>query len=65
MSTMSHHHPHLNIGKTFGAVYIGCIVSTVLYGFTCNQTYVYFKNYKKDTWKTKALVGLRAACDCC
>lgn len=49
--------PGSDIGPTFGALYLGCIVSTALYGFTSNQAFVYFMKYfNKDTMRTRLLV---------
>jgi len=48
-----------NIGPTFGALYSGSIVSTVLFGFTTNQAYIYYKQYfKTDGARTQILVGI-------
>ncbi|KAI0709507.1 hypothetical protein C8Q76DRAFT_112414 [Earliella scabrosa] len=37
---------------------IGGLLSTLVYGITVLQTYIYYKNYKKDPIATKVLVGV-------
>ncbi|KAF8521631.1 hypothetical protein BU17DRAFT_64854 [Hysterangium stoloniferum] len=45
-----------NLGPTFGALYSGSIVSTILFGFTTNQAYIYYKKYfKTDAVYTQSL----------
>ena len=47
-----------SIGGTFGALYMGSIVATVLYGFTTNQAFLYFKTYwDEDGVSTQLLVS--------
>ncbi|KAG1813404.1 hypothetical protein EV424DRAFT_64540 [Suillus variegatus] len=41
----------------FGAFLIGVVVSAVLYGVTCVQTWYYFSRYFSDPWHHKLLVG--------
>ncbi|KAF8580312.1 hypothetical protein K439DRAFT_1662836 [Ramaria rubella] len=54
-----------DLGTTFGALYVGAIVSTVLFGFTSNQAYVYFKKYNgEDALSTRALVVILWLFDC-
>ncbi|EPQ54087.1 hypothetical protein GLOTRDRAFT_94458 [Gloeophyllum trabeum ATCC 11539] len=38
----------MDLTLTLGALYDGAVVSTVLYGLTCGQTYRYFKAYPDD-----------------
>ncbi|EGO03142.1 hypothetical protein SERLA73DRAFT_176663 [Serpula lacrymans var. lacrymans S7.3] len=48
----------VDIHSTFGAGFIGAMVSTILYGITTLQTYLYFIHYPKDSPYTKALVAV-------
>ncbi|KAF8579795.1 hypothetical protein K439DRAFT_354522 [Ramaria rubella] len=46
-----------SIDATFGALYLGSILATVLYGFTTNQAYVYWHTYGgEDSTGTQMLV---------
>ncbi|KAF8521945.1 hypothetical protein BU17DRAFT_64670 [Hysterangium stoloniferum] len=46
------------IEATLGPLYIGSIFATVIYGFTTNQAYLYFKAYGyEDSWTTKLTVS--------
>ncbi|KIK69632.1 hypothetical protein GYMLUDRAFT_34017 [Collybiopsis luxurians FD-317 M1] len=42
--------------STYGAAFVGLIVSTSLYGATILQTYLYYRNYPKDSLYIKLLV---------
>ncbi|KZT27400.1 hypothetical protein NEOLEDRAFT_138023 [Neolentinus lepideus HHB14362 ss-1] len=59
MSLMSSHtfavatHP---VGTTFGILFIALVVSSVCYGLTLLQTWIYFRRYPQDRWWIKALV---------
>ncbi|KAG1755526.1 hypothetical protein EDB19DRAFT_1661821 [Suillus lakei] len=45
------------LDNTFGALLIGVVVSAILYGVTCVQTWYYFTRYTSDSWRIKLLVG--------
>jgi len=49
--------PAINLNNTFGAFLIGVVVSAVLFGVTCIQTWYYFQNYS-DNILVKATVTL-------
>ncbi|TFK52508.1 hypothetical protein OE88DRAFT_1734485 [Heliocybe sulcata] len=51
------------LDETFGVLFIGFVVSTVLYGLTFFQTYIYFSRYPKDNVLTKCTVGLLSLLD--
>ncbi|EPQ54522.1 hypothetical protein GLOTRDRAFT_139097 [Gloeophyllum trabeum ATCC 11539] len=51
------------LDQTFGVLFIGFVVSTVLYGLTFFQTYIYFSRYPKDNVWTKSTVGLLSLLD--
>ncbi|ESK88795.1 hypothetical protein Moror_17129 [Moniliophthora roreri MCA 2997] len=46
----------LDLDDTFGAMYIGAMISMGLYGITTLQTFFYFRNYERDDLEVKALV---------
>jgi hypothetical protein len=47
-----------SLGTTFGALYFGSILSTVLYGFTSNAAFLYFRTYgDEDATSTQLLVS--------
>ncbi|KAI0046896.1 hypothetical protein FA95DRAFT_1606541 [Auriscalpium vulgare] len=46
----------LNLGPILGVTYIGIIFSSMLYGLTCLQTFIYFVSASRDPWLLKALV---------
>jgi len=48
----------LALDHTVGALFIGAIVTSALYGLTTLQTYFYFLYYPKDTSGVKALVSV-------
>ncbi|KAF9247140.1 hypothetical protein BU15DRAFT_69979 [Melanogaster broomeanus] len=55
----------MGLDNTFGAFLIGLVVSAVLYGVTCVQTYYYYTHYPKDPWYIKLLVGAALVSDTC
>lgn len=44
------------IDSTFGAYFIGVVISAVLYGVTCVQVWYYYVSYPTDPWHIKTLV---------
>jgi len=48
--------PHLVLGNTFGAAFVGVVVAALLYGVSCVQAWYYY-THQKDTWPIKILVG--------
>jgi len=44
---------------TLGALEIGVLIATCLFGATCTQTYVYFRSSRRDAWDMKSLVRVR------
>jgi hypothetical protein len=42
-----------DLQNTYGVLFIGYVISMILYGFTFFQTYVYFSRYPKDDWFVK------------
>ncbi|KZT21813.1 hypothetical protein NEOLEDRAFT_721341 [Neolentinus lepideus HHB14362 ss-1] len=42
--------------NAIGAIFIGSLLSTTLYGVSCAQIYYYFGHHKKDPWYLKLLV---------
>lgn len=48
----------VDIHDTFGAGFIGGMVTAILYGITTLQTYLYYVYYPKDTNSLKALVAV-------
>jgi len=46
------------VKQVFGTSFIGFTIATTLYGITCLQTYIYFRNYRKDHRFLKATVTL-------
>ncbi|KAL0947704.1 hypothetical protein HGRIS_013790 [Hohenbuehelia grisea] len=49
---------HIDLTETFGIGYIGSILSAILYGITCIQTFHYFRASSKDPVTLKALVSV-------
>ncbi|KAJ8588786.1 hypothetical protein M405DRAFT_819205 [Rhizopogon salebrosus TDB-379] len=47
-----------SLDDTYGALLLGVIVSAMLYGVTCAQTWYYFNHYPSDPWYIKISVGL-------
>ncbi|KAF8825079.1 hypothetical protein HHX47_DHR7000773, partial [Lentinula edodes] len=50
--------PNATVSETFGAMYIGAMISMSLYGITTLQTYFFFLNYVQDHISIKALVAV-------
>ncbi|EMD38581.1 hypothetical protein CERSUDRAFT_113765 [Gelatoporia subvermispora B] len=48
----------VDLNSTFGAAYIGAMVTLVLYGITSLQSYLYYAYYPKDDRSLKFTVGL-------
>jgi len=48
----------VDIGDTFGALFIGALIALVTYGITVLQTYFYYMSFPKDDITTKLLVGV-------
>ncbi|KAF8076057.1 hypothetical protein FPV67DRAFT_395307 [Lyophyllum atratum] len=46
------------VKQVFGTSFIGFTIATTLYGITCLQTYIYYRNYPKDHRLLKATVAL-------
>ncbi|KAI6122769.1 hypothetical protein EV401DRAFT_2261482 [Pisolithus croceorrhizus] len=44
------------IDSTFGAYFIGVVISALLYGVTCVQVWYYYVSYPTDPWHIKTLV---------
>ncbi|KAK0449510.1 hypothetical protein EV421DRAFT_1424322 [Armillaria borealis] len=44
--------------KTLGALLIGLIVSSVIYGITCAQIIRYYQRYRSDSTRLKLAVGV-------
>ncbi|KAJ7032720.1 hypothetical protein C8F04DRAFT_1106308 [Mycena alexandri] len=42
---------------TFGALQIGVVLSSILFGVTNTQTYIYYSRFPEDSWRIKALVA--------
>ncbi|KAL0960911.1 hypothetical protein HGRIS_005920 [Hohenbuehelia grisea] len=36
--------------NTIGALLLGLVISSVLYGVTCSQVFYYFQNYQDRLW---------------
>jgi len=45
------------LDDSIGAVFIGMVVSAILYGLCLLQTFLYFQKYVKDPWYTKTAVA--------
>ena len=54
-----------SLGPTFGVLYIGATLATVLYGFTTNQAFLYYKKYgSEDGIPTRLLVSVYTVASC-
>ncbi|KAJ3785738.1 hypothetical protein GGU10DRAFT_375550 [Lentinula aff. detonsa] len=54
----------INLMSTFGAVMVGSFLSSILWGISTFQVYLYFVTYyDSDSWKMKALIAFLWACD--
>ncbi|KAI0043402.1 hypothetical protein FA95DRAFT_1609435 [Auriscalpium vulgare] len=43
------------LGLTLGIYYMGIVFSSMLYGLTCLQAFIYFVSASRDPWRLKAL----------
>jgi len=57
-SVMASMEGSVDIGGTFGAAYIGSMISMGLYGLTSLQSYLYYAYYPKDSSSLKLLVAI-------
>ncbi|KAJ7736873.1 hypothetical protein B0H16DRAFT_1695259 [Mycena metata] len=48
---------------TFGALQIGVVLSSILFGVTITQTYIYYNRFPEDPWRMKALVAFVWMCE--
>ncbi|TFK17619.1 hypothetical protein FA15DRAFT_604727 [Coprinopsis marcescibilis] len=48
----------LDLHRTVGALELGCIFSTFLFGIVTLQSYVYYQNFRDDNWKYKTMVAV-------
>jgi hypothetical protein len=55
---MAEHTIHLDLGLSLGAIEIGALVSTLLYGMALVQTYIYATSSPHDRVYLKLFVGL-------
>ncbi|EIM88406.1 uncharacterized protein STEHIDRAFT_167702 [Stereum hirsutum FP-91666 SS1] len=46
----------LDISSSYGALLVGSLLSCVIWGMSCMQTFLYFMNYESDSWYMKILV---------
>lgn len=46
------------LDATYGSIFIGLIIASVLYGVTLLQTFLYYRSYPKDSNCTKILVAV-------
>ncbi|TDL15906.1 hypothetical protein BD410DRAFT_902340 [Rickenella mellea] len=53
----------MTLGDTFGAAFIGLVISAILYGLTVLQTYHYYRTYPRDSKNMKWFVGIMWAGD--
>ncbi|KAN0129135.1 hypothetical protein V8E53_013006, partial [Lactarius tabidus] len=63
MSTSPLVSPVADVRDSFGAAFVGLLVSTTLLGVTIAQTWVYFWNYRKDSIALKFFVAFVTAMD--
>ncbi|KAF9468118.1 hypothetical protein BDZ94DRAFT_843638 [Collybia nuda] len=49
--------PHLDLGNTFGAMFVGAMVTMSIYGITTLQMYFYYMTYPNDDNTIKTLVA--------
>ncbi|TDL21322.1 hypothetical protein BD410DRAFT_789754 [Rickenella mellea] len=52
-----------SLGPTFGAAFIGLVVSAIMYGLTLLQTFHYYRTYTRDPRLIKWWVGILWAAD--
>ncbi|KAK0448562.1 hypothetical protein EV421DRAFT_1466898 [Armillaria borealis] len=48
----------ISLDNTLGAFFIGATLANILFGITCLQSTLYYKNYPNDGWLYKASVGI-------
>ncbi|KAF8656017.1 hypothetical protein AX16_002805 [Volvariella volvacea WC 439] len=53
----------VSVSLTIGALELGVFVSTFLFGVATVQVHIYFKQFHKDGWLIKSLVGVVRFCD--
>ncbi|KAG1750974.1 hypothetical protein EDD22DRAFT_252235 [Suillus occidentalis] len=58
MSSLTQVQPHIDIGCTYGALFIGCILAALLFGLTSIQAYVYFRTHTGGWTKFYRLIVL-------
>lgn len=49
---------YISLDETIGALEIGSLFSSFLFGIITLQTYNYYYTFRDDGWKNKALVSL-------
>ncbi|EIN08235.1 hypothetical protein PUNSTDRAFT_143881 [Punctularia strigosozonata HHB-11173 SS5] len=54
---------HLVLDNTLGAMFIGVLLSAILYGISCLQMWHYMDTFRKDPWYLKMLVSGVFFCD--
>ncbi|PBK81086.1 hypothetical protein ARMGADRAFT_1091637 [Armillaria gallica] len=52
-----------SVSETLGALYVGAIIASVLYGVTNLQGAIYYRRYPNDWWVYRYSVGLLWALD--
>ncbi|KAG2758263.1 hypothetical protein P692DRAFT_20710409 [Suillus brevipes Sb2] len=64
MSSLTQVQPHFDIGCTYGALFIGCIIAALLFGLTSIQTFIYFQTHTGRWTKFyRLIVRLRVTLD--
>jgi hypothetical protein len=48
---------HVDLSNTIGALEIGSLFATFIFGIVTLQTYTYYTTFGKDPWYYKALVS--------
>ncbi|KAK0194840.1 hypothetical protein F5146DRAFT_1132249 [Armillaria mellea] len=49
---------NISLDNMLGAFSLGATLENILFGITCLQSALYYKNYPNDTWFYKASVGI-------
>ncbi|KAJ7265016.1 hypothetical protein C8J57DRAFT_1330658 [Mycena rebaudengoi] len=49
--------PPINLQPTYGSLLIGCFLSSVIWGISCLQLFIYFLIYNQDHWKLQLIVA--------
>jgi hypothetical protein len=49
--------PKINLDNTFGAYLLGTFCSSVLFGVSSLQTFIYYMSYPADRWHLKVMVA--------